>query len=233
MTVSRTTTFVLGFGLAGFLFVVASCADGQVGPQGEPGAAGTMGTQGSQGQTGPTGGEGPRGPNGPPGDSGPPGTFGGQLRRRRVHRGQRDIQARVRITGGIVFPANKVAKSGAMRGPSSLRPHGCRDERVRRASYHACTAWEAMVLDELSATPMFDEVGCVVGSFPNHDPHIRSLADGSRSRRARWQLPREVSEHLQPRRIDVGRRRPSASSDADLSPSGVAATAVSSHGFGA
>ena len=47
--------------------------------------------------------------------------------------------------------------------------------------YHPCSAWEAMVLDTLSADVLFSVEGWVAGSFPNTEPHMRSLASGQDS----------------------------------------------------
>jgi hypothetical protein len=49
------------------------------------------------------------------------------------------------------------------------------------AGSHPCTSWEAMVIDELSTTSPFDEQGWIIGSFPNLDFHLRSLANGQDS----------------------------------------------------
>jgi hypothetical protein len=174
MTVSRFSMFGLGFGLASFVFVVASCADGQLGPQGDPGAQGQQGPPGQQGQAGPTGGEGPRGPNGAPGEAG---TFAGNFNGDASFAGNVNIQARLQISGGLLFQANKVTKTAAMTG-TQFATDTLASINVCAASYHPCTAWESMVIDELSAAPIFDEVGWVVGSFPNQDDHLRSLTNG-------------------------------------------------------
>ena len=49
------------------------------------------------------------------------------------------------------------------------------------ATFHPCTAWEAMALDALSDTAVFDQQGWVAGAFPNMEEHMRSLANGQNS----------------------------------------------------
>jgi hypothetical protein len=47
--------------------------------------------------------------------------------------------------------------------------------------FHPCSVWEAMVLDELANTPVFDQTGWIAGSFPNLEAHMRSLVNGQHS----------------------------------------------------
>jgi collagen type VII alpha len=44
--------------------------------------------------------------------------------------------------------------------------------------WHPCTAWEAMVIEEISSDSPFTQAGWLVGSFPNIDYHLRSLVNG-------------------------------------------------------
>jgi hypothetical protein len=87
----------------------------------------------------------------------------------------------VTIGAGIAFPANKVMRTAATDGATFVNQIVAGTNVCGNAAYHPCTAWEVMVIDEISATPLFDQQGWVVGSFPNIDFHMRSLVNGQDS----------------------------------------------------
>lgn len=156
---------------------------GPAGTQGAAGPAGPMGPQGPQGADGPAGPQGPEGlagPMGPQGPAGPAGTFSGTFSGSSTFNGTATFNGNVTFGAGIQFSPLKVKKVGPMVG-STFASQAVAGTNMCGVDYHACTAWEAMVLDELSATPLFDAEGWVLGSFPNLDIHMRSLVNGQDS----------------------------------------------------
>jgi hypothetical protein len=183
MKISRKAVMGVCVAFATAGFVMTSCADGTVGPAGEQGPAGTAGAQGAQGTMGvpgTTGNPGATGEAGPRGPEGEAGTFTGNFAGDASIGGNLNVTGRLQITGGLLFQANKVTKTAGMLGSDFV--NSCvAGTNVCPASYHPCTGWEAMMIDELSAVPLFDEAGWIVGSFPNQEIHMRSLTNGNDS----------------------------------------------------
>jgi hypothetical protein len=88
-----------------------------------------------------------------------------------------NLGGRVTFGGGVQF-ANRVTLTAATVG-TDFRTNTINGTNSCSAGYHPCTGWEAMVLDTLSADGLFPQQCWVVGSFPNIDAHLRSLADGN------------------------------------------------------
>lgn len=152
--------------------ITAACSgeDGAMGPAGQQGASGSNGSDGQNGAAG------AQGPQGPVGEAGATGTFAGSTDAAVVLNGSvmLNMSSRVRKTTatmtGTVFAATTTGG-----GANNV----CVNDGIANA--HPCTAWEAMMLDTLSAVPIFDEQGWIVGSFPNLDGHMRSLVNGQDS----------------------------------------------------
>jgi len=84
-------------------------------------------------------------------------------------------------TCGAVSFAGRVMKTPAMTGTAFVTDTLAGTNVCANASFHACMVWEAMTLDTVSDTAIFDVSGWVAGSFPNVDSHMRSLANGQDS----------------------------------------------------
>lgn len=88
-----------------------------------------------------------------------------------------NLGGRVTFGGGVQF-ANRVTMTAPTPGVT-FATSAIEGTNVCNAGYHPCTGWEAMMLDTLSADELFPQQCWVVGSFPNADGHLRSLADGN------------------------------------------------------
>ena len=84
-------------------------------------------------------------------------------------------------TCGAVSFASRVFRTPPMTGTSFVTATLAGINVCADSAFHACTVWEAMVLDTVSDTAIFDQQGWVAGSFPNVDSHMRSLASGQDS----------------------------------------------------
>jgi hypothetical protein len=158
---------------------VLTFAAGKWGPATPPAPPTGMGGGGA---TGPRGPEGPAGPAGPPGapgaagargPAGPAGTFSGSFD------GTATFNGTAALKGGIDL-SSRVTATVAMTGTDFVA-RTLAGTNVCAMGAHPCTAWEIMVLDVLSTTALSDAAGWVVGSFPNLDEHMRSLANGQNS----------------------------------------------------
>jgi hypothetical protein len=184
-------------GVGAMLVGLAACT-GSEGKSGEPGtpgpagpagtgtagSAGTPGTPGTEGPQGAQGSQGPQGPQGPAGeagasiasDGGGAAPFNGG-----TVTGATTFTGAVTLSGGVAIDlSSRVSKTVASTG-TNFATQTIAGTNVCVTGNHPCTAWEVMVLDELSSTPPFDVQGWVVGSFPNTDYHLRSLANGQDS----------------------------------------------------
>ena len=90
-----------------------------------------------------------------------------------------NLGGRVTFGGGVQF-SDRVTMTESMSGADFVADT-LAGTNVCTAGYHPCTAWEAMVLDTLSADALFPGIGWVAGSFPNTLVHMRSLASGQDS----------------------------------------------------
>jgi hypothetical protein len=153
---------------------------GPQGPAGPMGPAGLDGAMGPAGPAGPQGLEGPMGPQGPAGPAGPAGTFSGTFSGNSTFNGTATFNGDVTFGAGINFGPLKVKKAPPMTG-ANFASQAVAGTNMCGVDYHPCTAWEVMVLDELSATPLFDVEGWVLGSFANLETHMRSLVNGQDS----------------------------------------------------
>ena len=152
--------------LTAFIAVAAAIASSCTGEgsRGEPGPIGQRGTPGEPGEQGPQGREGPQGAFA--------GTFSGNA----------SFTGKGEFDGGLgVNLSDRVTKTAPMSG-TQFATDTIAGTNVCAMSYSPCNAWQAMVLDTLSSAPLFNEPGgWVVGSFPNLDEHLRSLANGQNS----------------------------------------------------
>jgi hypothetical protein len=89
------------------------------------------------------------------------------------------VTGSISISGGIDF-SSRVLKTANMTG-IVFANQTISGSNVCPVSYHPMTAWEAMVVDMLAPTQVFDQQGWVIGSFPNIDINLRSLANGQDS----------------------------------------------------
>lgn len=154
------TTIVIASGAAGLVTLMACTSEGS---RGEPGPIGERGQPGSAGEQGPRGPEGPRG------------TFSGSFS------GNADFEGRGGFDGGLAVNfQDRVVKTSPMSG-AQFATDTIAGTNVCPTTYSPCNAWQVMVLDTLSSTPLFDGNGWVVGSFPNLDEHLRSFANGQNS----------------------------------------------------
>jgi hypothetical protein len=89
------------------------------------------------------------------------------------------ITGNVSVTGGVNL-SSRVVRTGSMTGTTFVN-NTLSGNNVCPATFHAMTAWEAMVVDVLAPNVIFDMQGWVIGSFPNIDAHMRSLTNGNDS----------------------------------------------------
>ncbi len=188
------------------LLFCCSCSESTPGPagaRGPPGDDGPTGPQGARGpeglpavallsvvlqdggtvtldgglrvQAGATGVTGPRGPTGAAGQNGANGTFPNPTPTPVT------FTQEVTLAGGMQF-SGKVTKTVAMTGVE-FRQKTVAGMNVCAAGFNPCISWQAMVLDTLSSasTPLFDEQGWLIGSFPDTDADLRSMASGEHS----------------------------------------------------
>lgn len=168
---------------------------GQMGQQGIQGIQGVPGTPGTPGTNGTNGAQGDQGPQG---DPGPPGTFSGTFTGATTFTGNATFNGntavsgnasiggtttstgRLNATGGLSF-GGRVFKGPVVQGVAFENDTFAGVNACNDPAFHVCTAWEAMVIDTISAEVVFDASGWVIGSFPNQADHMRSLVNGQDS----------------------------------------------------
>ncbi len=189
--------------LGGLLLLACACTGGA------PGAAGPTGPQGPPGPPGPPGPTGPIGatasgglqitvadgglvsldggtlrvdpPVGATGATGPTG-FGGADGGNGVL--LNPVGTAVTFNGAVTLAGglrltNKVVKTAGMTGDAFLAELTAMNN-VCPAGYNPCTGWQAMALENLSTTPVFDSFGWIAPGFTSPQ-HIRTLFNGQDS----------------------------------------------------
>lgn len=147
---------------------------------------GCMGPDGLDGAMGAEGAPGEAGPPGPRGPAGAPGTFSGMFAGDvaftgdAMFDGATTCNGRLEVNDGVSF-GGRVFRTAPVTGTHFVNNTVAGVNLCGDLTFHACTAWEAMVIDTISADAAFDQQGWVVGSFPNWDGHMRSLVNGQDS----------------------------------------------------